>query len=329
MLKRRWSASLLFVVIPLLAAAPAVQQPDIAGLSDFPAPPWPADGKVPPELKETYVFVDLAKNEYVVAYPENLGTEAFAKDPGPLRINRYDLLRNVSPAVSVAIAPVPNSAKFKYTYTVANASSAKQSIDQYILVLPQQAGRDAIQHPDGWFGIVQTARSFKVKNPEWIRTGAAAIWSFQKPEQVIQPGGSKTGFELESELRPGFTVGFFRRATSVDARVATHGNVPKEVKEQIDQILAVEYNSRTMLTLGPKFDKSADDKAVAEDFIQGIFTLSRAGVLELNSEFVRNTLNELTGIQPGGKASGIKLGSARTPAESEILNALRISLRLN
>jgi len=319
----------LLAVVALFSIALFAQQPpDIVGLTDFPVPAWPQDGVIPAALKESYVFIDLPKNEYVVAYPENLGTEAFAKDPGKIRINRYPLLRDVQPAIAVTITSI-NAAKLRYAYTVANGGGAKQSIDMLVLALPEAAVMDAINAPDGWFSVLQKGRKFKLRNPEFIRTGSAAIWSYQKPDQVISPGSSSKGFIVESELRPGFTVAFARKSGSTDARIATHGVVPKEVKEQMDKLLLLEYNSKTVLTIGPKFDKSADDYTISQDYIQGIFILSRAGVLDLNSDFVRNTLNELTAVKPGSSASGlVRLASpAQKPAETDVANAIRIGLR--
>src|SRR5262249_22918379 len=226
-----------------------------------------------------YVFIDLAKNEYVVAYPGNLGTPAFEKEPGALKTARYELLRNVDPAVSVEVTR-PTSTKYRYAYSVMNGPAAKQSIDQWLLIVPLQAGNDSIKHPAGWFGIVQKGRTFKLKKPEWIRNGAAAVWSFEKDAEVVQPGAARKGFELESELKPGFTVGYFRKAASVSAAVATSGNVPKVVKDEVDSLLTVEYNSRTLLTIGPKFDKAVDDRTVALDFIEGISFLTRSGALD-------------------------------------------------
>jgi hypothetical protein len=304
------------------------QQADSVGLSDFPVPAWPAKGVALADLNGKYVYVDLAKNEYVVTYPENLGTDAFAQTPGPLRTNRYELLRNVTPTVSVAVTPV--GPRYRYAFTVENGPSAKQSIDQFIMVLPEKHGTSGLKGPAGWHSLIQRGRTFKLRNPEWISNGAAAIWSFQKNDQVIQPGSSKTGFEIESEFRPGFTVAYLRKAESVDVKVATQGNVPKDVKDQMDLLLSLEFNSRTVLVIGPKFDGTVTDHTIAADFIQGIFTLARSGVLELNSEFVRSTLNELTGIQPVGSASGIKLAVApRSAAEIQIASALKASLRLN
>jgi len=139
------------------------------------------------------------------------------------------------------------------------------------------------------------------------------------------------GFEVESELRPGFTIGYFRQAESVEAVVAVSGNDPAPVKDQVDLILAVEYNSKTLLLIGPKFDNDADDRAIASDFVEGIGVLGRTGALDPNSEFVKNILNDLKGIQSGGAAgSAIKLSAQpRTPRETEILSALKVSLRLN
>jgi hypothetical protein len=318
-----------FFLFILVAATIFAQQPDVIGLTDFPVPAWPENGVVPASMKDNYVFIDLPKNEYVVAYPENLGTDAFAKDgPGAMKVNRYELLRNVAPTVLSTITAT-GPAKFKYAYVVQNGSSAKQSIDQWVMSLPAAGASDTVRAPDGWFGLIQKGRTFKLKNPEWIRTGAAAIWSFQKADQVIAPGSSKPGFEIESELRPGFAVAYLRKTESVEVKVTTHGNVPKEVKEQMDQMLQLEFNSKTILTYGPKFDKATDDHTIAEDFVQGIVTLNRAGILDLNSDFTRNALSELSAIKPGMSASAMKLTVApKTPAETAFLNALKISLKL-
>src|SRR6187549_1695977 len=118
----KWTLVLLMVA--LTATGGAAQQRDSANLSlDFPVPAWPANGVVPPELKSHYVFVDLAKNEYVVAYPENLGSPNFEKDgPANRNINRYKLQRDVEPKVAVAVTP-SSGGKYKYAYTVSNAPS--------------------------------------------------------------------------------------------------------------------------------------------------------------------------------------------------------------
>jgi hypothetical protein len=303
-------------------------QQDTAGLTDFPVPAWPANGMVGASFKDQYVFVDLAKNQYVVAYPENLETPEFATNPGRLKNSRYDLLRNVIPTVSVAIANV-SPTRYKYAYTVANGSSAKQSIDTWVMALSPRSANDVVRYPDGWFGLLQKSRTFKLKNPEWINNGAAAVWSFQSPEQVVQPGSSRSGFQIESDLKPGFTVAYLRGSETVDVKVTTQGNVPKPVKEQLDQLLLLEYNSRTVLTFGPKFDKSADDRTVAADYIEGIVTLSRAGVLDLSSDFVRNALSELSAITPGTTAALKLSAQPKTPSETDFMNALKISFKVN
>src|SRR5579884_2960548 len=239
-----------FIALLLVAGVSLAQQTqDPVGLSDFPAPPWPANGVVPAELKDKYVFIDLAKNEYIVAYPENLASPTFEKDgPGALKISHLELLRNVQPVVSVAITSA--NGKFHYTYNIANDKTAKQTLDQWSLILPNAEGA-SIKGPDGWFAIVQHKRDFKVKDPQWIKTGGAAVWSFKKAETVIQPGDKKAGFELDSDLRPGFELGYFRKAESVDVTVAASGaSYPPKVKEQVDQLLSVEYDSKTLPVIG-------------------------------------------------------------------------------
>src|SRR5262245_51125224 len=227
----------LFLTSVFFGGISQAQKDETPGLTDFPVPAWPEDGVVPSELKGHYVFVDLAKNEYVLAYPANLGTPAFDKEgPSALKISRYELLRYVDPAALVDVTR-PSPTKYKYAYTITNGPSAKQSIDQWSLVVPLQAGNDAIKKPAGWFAVVQKGRTFKLKNPEWIRNGAAAVWSFEKDTEVIQPGTMKKGFEIESDLRPGFTVGYFRKAASSASVVATSGNVPKPVAVELEALL--------------------------------------------------------------------------------------------
>ena len=150
-------------------------------------------------------------------------------------------------------------------------------------------------------------------------------------DTVIQPGDKKAGFELDSELRPGFTLGYFRKAESVDVTVAASGaGYPPKVKEQVDQLLAVEYNSRTVSVIGPKFDKNTDDKTVAADFIAGIDALSKTGALNATSEFVKAAVDALKGVQSSGNGSGAKIAAAPAAgAETDIFNALKIGLNLN
>src|SRR4029453_15199836 len=151
----------LWLFLFLFTGTSDAQQQETLGLTDFPAPPWPQDAGIPPELKGRYVFVDLAKNEYVLAYPANLGTPAFDKEgPSALKISRHELLRNVDPAAQVEVTR-PSPTKYRYAYTITNGPSAKQSIDQWSLVVPLQAGNDPIKKPTGWFAGVKKRRPFK------------------------------------------------------------------------------------------------------------------------------------------------------------------------
>ncbi len=112
---------LVLMIILLSAQIVSAQQQETAGLTDFPVPAWPANGVVGADMKDHYVFIDLKKNEYVLAYPENLGSATFDKDgPGTVRTARYELLRNVEPAATVAVTAV-NPQKYRYVYTIADA----------------------------------------------------------------------------------------------------------------------------------------------------------------------------------------------------------------
>jgi len=360
--------TLALILIAATAITAAAQQRDTVKLSlDFPVPAWPANGVIPPELKNHYVFVDLAKNEYIVAYPENLGSPTFEKDgPSDRRVNRYKLQRDVDPRVAVAVT-ASTGGKYKYAYTVLNSPSAKESLDQWAVVLPDAVDSSTVKQPAGWFGVIQKGRKFPVVNPDWIKSGSAAVFSFAKPDGQILPGSVKAGFELESDLKPGFTVGFFRQTESLDATVQASGNIPQQVvrnatppaapgaaagggggggggggqpagattawqpiKDDVDKLLRFEYNSKTVLVLAPKFDKGASASAIAGDFRQGISALSQSGVLTADSAFVKSTLSELDTYIKAGGSGPLKLSAQpRNQAESEVFNAMKISLSIN
>lgn len=338
--------TLVFVIL-LMASISFAQQKEDPGLTDFPLPAWPANGVIPPDLRDRYVFIDLLRGEYVLAFPDNLGTPAFKKDPGQLETRRFQLQRNVEPAVSVAITTSAPS-KYKYEYTITNGSASKNWIDQWNIVLPEQGGSATIAQPTNWLSFMQTGRAFTVKNPNWIRTGSSVFWFNGKasgsvvvgeaqPEGAILPGTSKGGFVLETELRPGFTVAYFRRSVGIGG---PDPGYPLEVRKQVEPLLRLEYNSRTVLTIGPKFDKNSHSFMIVSDFVEGISVLTRTGALDANSQFVKTTLNELNQYIAAVRAENRELDKVtgppitltaqpRTPVESEVLRALKVSLSLD
>lgn len=319
------AAALMLVL--LSAGNSNAQQQETAGLSGFPVPVWPENGVIPPDLKGRYVFVDLAKGEYVLAYPGNLGTPDFEKAPAALQISRFELQRNVEPGVLVAInLESPN--KYKYAYTVRNAAAARQWIDQWNIVLPEQVGNTAIRHPANWLSVIQKGRTFEVKNPAGVRSGASAFWFVFKPDDVVKAGTAAGGFALDSDLRPGFTVAYFRKGLALAGPIRGQGGIPKDVAEQLDSLLRLEYNSKTIVTLGPKFDANVDNATIASDYLEGMTFLSRSGVLNADSEFFKSVTTQLRQI--AGAPASIRLETQpRTEVETEIWNALKISLRLN
>jgi len=364
----KWTLALILVATAVVGFA---QQRDSAAFNpEFPVPLWPSNGVIPDQLKDHYVFVDPAKNEYVVAYPTNLGSPNFEKDgPKDRQVSRYKLQRDVEPAVAVAVTPVAGG-RYKYAYTVVDGPKAKQSIDQWALAVPETAVGSTTKQPAGWFGVVQKGRKFAVPNPDWIKTGTAVVFSYDKPAEQIQPGSIKGGFEVDSDLKPGFSVGFFRQAESVEAVVQTAGNIPRSIiqnatpppppagsappegqgqrgfggnqipagatsawepiKKDVDKLLQFEYNSKAVLVLAPKFDKNAADKAIAADFLQGITTLSRTGGLSADSEFVKAATSSLDAYVKAGGSGALQLtAQPKGEAETQIFNAMKISLHLN
>ena len=87
---------------------------------------------------------------------------------------------------------------------------------------------------------------------------------------------------------------------------------------------------KTLLTLAPKFDKNATDKAVATDFVQGITLLTRTGALAADSAFVKSALSDLDAYIKAGASGPLKLtAQPKSQPETDVFNALKLSLHAN
>src|SRR5215207_5295835 len=122
-----WVVPISYFSVPwFVTTAPTVQ------LSSVPI--WPSNGIVPKEVSNQYVFYDPRTEEYVVAYPENLGTPDFERNSGRLLISRFPTTKGAKPFIQFSI--VRDQEKYRYTYRLANAEGAKRSITSWYLATP-------------------------------------------------------------------------------------------------------------------------------------------------------------------------------------------------
>ncbi len=118
-----------FVIAATGQTSSAVQQRPVFSNIPF----WPSNGVPPPELADfTYVYVDYAAQEFVVSFPDNLGSGNPATGRRvQFRIEKQD---TVEPAVTVELVKTGNGDMI-YRYTVRNGAQARRGIREFGLVV--------------------------------------------------------------------------------------------------------------------------------------------------------------------------------------------------
>ena len=167
-----------------------------------PIPAWPADGKIPANLQNNYVFLGRRFGEIVVSYPASLD------DPSQTgrKTFTFELRNQVSPRFTVQLAQDSNGL-FSYDYTLTNGEPAKQSIQSWFLVGPAQ-DPSFVSTGAGWSASkASTARTRQIALPTVSQVGGTVM--FHSPVgQAVPPGAVRDGFHLTSSYSPGFTTAY-------------------------------------------------------------------------------------------------------------------------
>lgn len=80
------------------------------------------------------------------------------------------------------------------------------------------------------------------------------------------------------------------------------------------------------ITLGPRYGPDAPDAGIASDYLVGIQELVRIHRLETDSPFVKEVIANLDAIASGSSAQIPITQKPHSELETEILNALQLSL---
>jgi hypothetical protein len=317
------SAALAWLVLSVCAGAIVTisAQGDLQGMiSSIPA--WPADGKIPENIQNNYVFLGPRLGEIIVSYPASLD------DPSQTgrRTFTFELRNQVSPTFTVQLAKDSNGL-FSYDYTLRNGESAKQSIQSWFLVGPAQDA-SFVSTGAGWSASkALTARTRQTALPTVSQVGATVM--FHAPAgQTMLPGDARGGFHLTSSYSPGFTTAYVKG----DVGLIRFPDLPTVVGDQVGILQQPGWDSKVGVILGPRFPPEWSPQAIAADFHIGISKLVATGALQQNSPFVKAALDKLAGsIQAGGVpnvAEVVRLLPAPAAGlENEIAAAMRINGR--
>lgn len=328
------------IVLALLAPAGTAQQQASGGISMV--PPWPSNGKPPPELAgKQFVYLDLETREYVICYPRGLETGEGLS--GPLVTLRWRPANLVEPEIAVTVSR-NLSGQFVYDYTLRNGATAKQPLNAFSLVVPTTDKSIRLEHPR-WRNTGPPLPEHPARPPVApqagfydppelrIRANMGMFFGWRSSDvaPALAPGQTLSGFRAVSSFRPGITTAYARNASALSfPRRAPGGGV----MEQLLPLQRAEVNSKWTLTIGPKFDTEGgpemSDVWVAADFAHGIHRLLNHGRLSDRSAFVQELLALLQSFVDAGYAYRVEFEAAPSAGlESELASAIRLALKLD
>ncbi|MGD0001939.1 MAG: hypothetical protein ABSE21_17710 [Bryobacteraceae bacterium] len=304
-------------------------------------PLWPSNGIIPPEDEKHYVFLDPAKGEVVLSYPENLGNTDGAPLSSVRKTFRYQRWNRVRPGVQFSVA-ARGDGRFEYTYAVSNEARAMGPIRALMLVAPALDLMDLVEGPKYW--LAYSARSdnsaVQMVLQRSLRNDGYVNWMKANSDEPgglgIAPGQSMGGFHLICKELPGFSTMYIQGYGST----SMPEDLPEEVSNQFLPFMKIEGDSQQIYVFGPKFPSSTSKREIAADFHIGLqhFTVHR--VLSAQSPFVSAALAALARYinAPGWFVDGApvelsvpdELLHLPTPAqglESNIALALKVALQ--
>ena len=253
-------------------------------------PIWPSNGVISKEISNQYVFYDPRTAECVIAYPANLGTSQFEKNPGKLVISRFATTRGARPSIQFSI--VHDQEKYRYAYRVANGAGAKRPITSWYLATPVRPD-GTLMAPSKW--VTTTTRSSiddagnALGKPRL--DGYVVFWFVQEEEASIATGKSLEGFSVVSSYKPGISAGYVRAGFF---SMPSPDTFPDAVREQLGSLSSIAFSTESVLTVAPKFPGGTPRHQIAQDFHDGIRRMIAAGQLKEESALVRESLERLT-----------------------------------
>lgn len=315
------------IAVMLLVPAEGNAQPaGAAGLTAtlLPIPLLP-DGQIPPELDSQYVFLDPKTQDLVLSFPDAVDSGV----RGLARNNKIAVkLRKHTLPFAITNVLRTETGEYIYTYNLINENSARQAIGSFTVPVPNIPS----QKPEA-----STTAPWQISTRE-AGDKVLVQWAGGPGTTAVAPGAAAGGFAIRTIAIPGFVPARVRGAVSepelADLRV------PAKVKEQLARLVDMDFDSQTVLTIGPVFHPSMNRLAIAANFFEGINVLVKDRHLTADSPFVKEVLAALGAFLAGAQTAngipaseyvGVPVLIRQTPVgnlETQIWRAMQISLGL-
>lgn len=294
------------------------QQAVVPGFS--PAPLWPRDGNVAPELNSHSVFLNPETDEIVVL-PDAAG-------PGAKPIT-FQLRNRAIPIVASKVTR-DASGGYVYEYRVGASGKSRGALQQWSLLVPGEDPKFTVAPLVLWNAQLENTSMVDRPAPKhlplkYIHFNAAA-------GAEIPAGASVPGFRLVSANLPGYVTSFARSRVSRPFSAAALTGVSKTVSDRVAAATAPEWDAQLRLVVGPRFLPETETLMIAAGFHYALqHFLSRQELLE-DSSFVKGAMASLDAYTQNGSTGPFQAGqlqflsAAQTPLEKEMAEAMAISL---
>ena len=207
-------------------------------------------------------------------------------------VNKFETLRlDLSNQVTVeALTDIADLGEgcWKYQYIVENISRSENPVDIWYLEIPRPRSPNPniigdIVFPHGLSPTWETIH-FTWGEGRW-----AVRWSRKGGGPAVPAGYSYTDFLLESDRKPGFVMAYFQNR---DPEIIPP-KLSNNTQERLHVLYDFNFNSYSVLTLGPKFRVDSSLRDIAADYYVGISRLMNRRRLDENSLFVKSCLEYL------------------------------------
>ena len=162
-----------------------------------PVPIWPRSGDISRFPDQQYVFLDPTdgNSEYVVAIRSQDGKAVE-------RTLRAPLHNAVAPEIAATVTK-DQDGRFHYHYTLSNGPSARKAIQRWVFAVEQNGHEIELKHPS-WKGAHSDAKL------PGVSTIYHEVYKWEtSADSALEPGQSERGFEVVSDLAPGYVLAAF------------------------------------------------------------------------------------------------------------------------
>lgn len=248
---------------------PRAEEP--SGLPDktimiLPVPTYPLDGNVDlldQDFPDRFVFYDSRTIDSDTLDPETMDIIlAYRTAPdAPRTIHRIKSPPRIAPEIVSTVSKNPRGG-YRYRYVVTNGPRATQPIGIWLLSVPEPRARNSTE------SFFQTLHDEEERGPwnQSLHSLRQGVWSvrFSSLRSGVPLSSSQSAvFVVDNENRPGFVRSYFHGTASSVGPIPE--DLPPEAQEQLEKITR-NWGKAALWTIGPKFGKSDNSRAIASDF---------------------------------------------------------------